>query len=101
MNGQKKEGSNFEPKQITWKLVVKGHKKLDFSYYDICINIFTSRADFQKAAGVIAAAKRHIPLGYRNQYIPGGVHQCDELYERFSRKYWNLFKEFGSTNSPT
>jgi hypothetical protein len=29
---------------------------------------------------VIAAAKRHIPRGYQNQYIPG----CDEPYERFN-----------------
>jgi hypothetical protein len=33
---------------------------------------------------VIAAAKRHNPRGYRNQYITGWDHQCDELYERFN-----------------
>jgi hypothetical protein len=33
---------------------------------------------------VIAAAKRHIFRGCRNQYIPGWEHQCDELYERFN-----------------
>jgi hypothetical protein len=33
---------------------------------------------------VIAADKRHIPRGYRNQYIPGCNHQCDKLYERFN-----------------
>jgi hypothetical protein len=32
---------------------------------------------------VIAAAKRHIFRGYRNQYIPEWDHQCDELYKRF------------------
>jgi hypothetical protein len=37
---------------------------------------------FTKA--VIAAAKHHIPRGYRNQYIPGWDHQCDKLYERFN-----------------
>jgi hypothetical protein len=33
---------------------------------------------------VIAVAKRHIPHGYRNQYITGWNHQYDELYERFN-----------------
>jgi hypothetical protein len=33
---------------------------------------------------VIAAAKRHILHGYRNQYIPEWDHRCDELYERFN-----------------
>jgi hypothetical protein len=33
---------------------------------------------------VIAAAKRHIHRGYRNQYILRWDHQCDELYEKFN-----------------
>jgi hypothetical protein len=36
---------------------------------------------------VIAAAKRHILRGYRNQYIPGWNHQCDKHYERFNSDY--------------
>jgi hypothetical protein len=33
---------------------------------------------------MIAVAKRHIPRGYRNQYILGWDHQCDEPNEKFN-----------------
>jgi hypothetical protein len=37
---------------------------------------------FAKAA--IAAAKRHIPRGYRNQYIPGWDQECNDLYNKYN-----------------
>jgi hypothetical protein len=39
------------------------------------------------AKAVVAAAKRHIPRGYRNQYIPGWNVRCDELYEEYNSSH--------------
>jgi hypothetical protein len=36
------------------------------------------------AKAVIAAAKLHIPRGYRNQYIPGWCQECDDLYNKYN-----------------
>jgi pyruvate-formate lyase-activating enzyme len=36
------------------------------------------------AKAVVAAAKRHIPRVYRNQYIPGWNVRCDEFYEEYN-----------------
>jgi hypothetical protein len=41
------------------------------------------------AKAVIAAAKRPIPRGYRNQYIPGWNVRCDELYEEYNSSHRN------------
>jgi hypothetical protein len=36
---------------------------------------------------VVAAAKRHIQRGYRNQYIPGWNVRYDELYEEYNSSH--------------
>jgi hypothetical protein len=35
----------------------------------------------------VASKKRHIPRGYRNQYIPGWNVRCDELYEEYNSSH--------------
>jgi hypothetical protein len=32
---------------------------------------------------IIAAAKRHIPRGFRNEYIPGWEENCENLYQEY------------------
>jgi hypothetical protein len=39
------------------------------------------------AMAVVAAAKRHIPRRYRNQYIQGWNSRCDELYEEYNSSH--------------
>lgn len=34
---------------------------------------------------VLAAAKKHIPRGFRKEYIPGWSEQCEHLYEEYSQ----------------
>jgi hypothetical protein len=41
------------------------------------------------AKAVVAAAKRHIPRGYRNQYITGWNVRCDEFYEEYNSSHWS------------
>jgi hypothetical protein len=71
--------------------------------YQIRSKTAESDSQYRLAKTVIAAAKRHIPHGYRNQYIPGWDHQCDELYERLNSDHekesaGRLFEEVKLTN---
>jgi hypothetical protein len=36
------------------------------------------------AKAVIAASKRHISCGYRNQYIPSWAQECYDLYNKYN-----------------
>jgi hypothetical protein len=50
------------------------------------------------AKAVVPSAKRHIPRGYPNQYIPGWNVRYDELYDEYNSSNWsemaaNLLRE--------
>jgi hypothetical protein len=54
--------------------------------FDHVVQFIPARSDtydrFSNA--IIAAAKRHIPRGFRKDYVPGWNERCDDLYDEYN-----------------
>jgi hypothetical protein len=68
-------------KKANWELFSKNLDNI-IQYIPCKIDCYDRFVD-----AVIAAAKKHIPRGYRKEYIPAWNKKCDELYKTYQESH--------------